>query len=268
MTLFDIAVNASNKQLVNHFDELLGRSIAAGVDKWLMVGTDVEESIENLRIAQVDGDCAHLFCTAGVHPHDAKSVNHDYIEQLRLLQRDRRVVAVGECGLDFNRDFSPRPQQEKVFAEQLALAVELDKPVYMHERDAFERFHAIYSCYGDKIEKGVVHCFTGDKAALTQYLDMGLFIGITGWICDERRGLDLRELIRFIPLDRLMLETDSPFLLPRSLTPKPKSRRNEPAYLVHIAETVADILQLEPQQVFAATYYNSCHFFGVDGVRG
>lgn len=265
MKLFDIAVNAANKQLVNHFEELLGRSVEAGVDKWLMVGTDVDDSREVLDMCQADPDARHLYTTAGVHPHDAKSVSEDYIEQLRILHRNSRVVAVGECGLDFNRDYSPRPQQEKVFAEQLALAGELNKPVFMHERDASERFANIYSQFSEAIPRGVVHCFTGERAALKQYLDMGLYIGITGWICDERRGLDLRELIQYIPLERLMLETDSPFLLPRSLKPKPKSRRNEPAYLVHVAQTIAQILGKDEQTIFDMTYQNSCRFFGIPG---
>lgn len=263
MKLFDIAVNASNKQLIGHFDELLERSIAAGVDKWLMVGTDVEESRDVLKLSKADPQGKHLYCTAGVHPHDAKSVDDDYIEQLRILHRNDRVVAVGECGLDFNRDYSPRPVQEKVFSEQLALAAELGKPVFMHERDASIRFANIYSQFSGDIAKGVVHCFTGEKPALMQYLDMGLYIGITGWICDERRGLELRELLQYIPLDRLMLETDAPFLLPRSLRPKPKSRRNEPAYLTHVAQTVAEILGQDEKTVFDTTYQNSCRFFGV-----
>jgi TatD DNase family protein len=264
MPLFDIAVNASNKQLVNDFEAVLTRSIDAGVDKWLMVGGDVEQSRQVLQMTQADSDGSHLYCTAGVHPHDAKSVDEDYIEQLTELHQNPRVVAVGECGLDFNRDFSPRPQQEKVFAEQLALACRLNKPVYMHERDASERFIDIFTPFADKIPRGVVHCFTGDKNVLTQYLDLGLFIGITGWVCDERRGLPLRELLQYIPLERLMIETDAPFLLPRSLKPKPKSRRNEPAFLPHIAQTIAQILTLDEQLVFDTTYQNSCAFFDVN----
>jgi TatD DNase family protein len=266
--LFDIAVNASNKQLVNDFDGILARSITAGVDKWLMVGCDVEESREVLRLSEQDENGTHLYCTAGVHPHDAKSVSEDYIDQLSELHKNPRVVAVGECGLDFNRDFSPRLQQEKVFAEQLALACKLNKPVYMHERDASRRFIDIITPFADQLANGVVHCFTGEKAALTRYLDLGLSIGITGWVCDERRGLELRELLQYIPLERLMIETDAPFLLPRSLKPKPKSRRNEPAYLPHIAQTIAQILNIDEQLLFDTTYQNSCRFFAVNPGKG
>lgn len=264
MPLFDIAVNAANKQLVQDFEPLLERSIDAGVDKWLMVGTDVDESRQVIELAKNQHYAKHLYCTAGVHPHDAKSVDSDYIEQLRILHQNNSVVAVGECGLDFNRDFSPRPQQEKVFEQQLSLAVDLGKPVYMHERDASERFVKIYSPFSDAINKGVVHCFTGEKPALEQYLDMGLNIGITGWVCDERRGMQLRELIQYIPLERLMLETDAPFLLPRTIKPKPKSRRNEPAYLTYVAKAIAEILDMDLQEVCDLTYQNSCRFFGID----
>jgi TatD DNase family protein len=263
MGLFDIAVNASNKQLIGDFDGLLSRSLDAGVDKWLMVGCDVEQSHNVFTLSQSGSHQQHLYCTAGVHPHDAKSVSDDYIDQLRALHQHSQVVAVGECGLDFNRDFSPRPVQEKVFAQQLALACELHKPVYMHERDAGLRFIDIVTPFIDDLTCGVVHCFTGDKSTLEKYLDLGLSIGITGWVCDERRGLELRELIKYIPLERLMIETDAPFLLPRSLKPKPKSRRNEPAFLPHIAQTIAAILGVDEAVVCQATYHNSCQFFGI-----
>src|SRR5262249_4358658 len=146
-----------------------------------------------------------------------------------------RVRAVGECGLDFNRDFSPRPVQERWFAAQLALAAALDKPVFLHERDAHARFVAILK--EAPPVRGVVHCFTGTRAELDVYLEMGLHIGITGWICDERRGAGLAALVRHVPLDRLLVETDAPFLVPRDLRPRPA--HNEPAFLPHIAQTVA-----------------------------
>lgn len=266
MQIFDIAVNAANKQLVTHLDEIALRSIEAGVDKWLMVAGDVEQAEQTLLLAEQLANNDELgalqtYCTAGVHPHDTKSVSDDFIEQLRLLHQHPQMVAVGECGLDFNRDFSPRPVQESVFEQQLALACELQKPVYMHERDAGERFLAITDQFVDKLTKGVVHCFTGEKETLMHYLDRGFYIGITGWVCDERRGLGLRELIEYIPCDRLMIETDAPFLLPRSLKPKPKSRRNEPCYLPHVAQSIADILQQDLAQFTANCYRNSCEFF-------
>ena len=266
MPIFDIAVNAANKQLVNDLEQIASRSVDAGVDKWLMVAGDVEQAEQCIQLAEQLAANENLhslqtFCTAGVHPHDAKSVSADFIDKLRDLHQHPQMVAVGECGLDFNRDFSPRPLQEKVFEQQLALACELQKSVYMHERDAAERFLAITSQFAEKLAKGVVHCFTGEKDTLMRYLDRGFYIGITGWVCDERRGVELRELIQYIPSDRLMIETDAPFLLPRSLKPKPKSRRNEPCYLPHVAQTLANILNMDVAELEANCYRNSCQFF-------
>jgi TatD DNase family protein len=148
-------------------------------------------------------------------------------------------VAAGECGLDYFRDFSPRPVQRQAFHRQLELAAKMGKPVFLHQRDAHEDFLAILREHRKTLVGGVTHCFTGNAHELTAYLDLGFAIGITGWICDERRGAHLLPLMREIPADRLLLETDGPYLLPRDLSPKPASRRNEPAYLPHITEAVA-----------------------------
>jgi TatD DNase family protein len=268
MPIFDIAVNATNKQLVGDLAQVAQRSVDAGVDKWLLVGGDVAQSHEALALQQqYQTPDLQLYCTAGVHPHDAKSVSENYLTELTALHQNPAVIAVGECGLDFNRDFSPRPQQQRVFAEQLELACQLNKPVYMHERDASACFLDIITPFINRLNRGVVHCFTGDKATLMRYLDLGLYIGITGWVCDERRGIELRELIRYIPLERLMIETDAPFLLPRSLRPKPKSRRNEPAYLPHVAQTIAQILSIDEQQLMKRIYQTSCDFFATTSLR-
>ena len=176
------------------------------------------------------------------------------------------VVAVGECGLDFNRDFSPRPIQQQVFAEQLQLAKAVDKPVYLHERDAFATQIGMLSEHN--ISRGVAHCFTGDTQQLKAYLDLGLYIGITGWVCDERRGQSLQQALGYIPADRLLLETDAPYLLPRTLTPKPKSRRNEPAFLPAIAATVAVLTGTDIATLSAQTLSNSESLFGISFAPG
>ena len=146
---------------------------------------------------------------------------------------------MGECGLDYYRNFSPRAAQQEAFHRQLELATRCGKPVFLHQRDAHEDFVAILREHRPALAGGVAHCFTGGAAELESYLELGLVIGITGWICDERRGAHLLELVRRIPADRLLLETDGPYLLPRDLHPKPASRRNEPVYLPHIAAAVA-----------------------------
>ena len=218
MQLIDIGVNLTHPSLARERDAVLARAYAAGVCQMVLTGTSLEESEQALNFCrELDEDGSRLFSTAGVHPHDASSWNADSARQLRALLQEAPVRAVGECGLDFNRDFSPRPQQEKALEEQLALAVELQLPVFLHEREAGERLSAILRQFRDQLPAAVVHCFTGDKATLYGYLDLDLHIGITGWICDERRGTHLHALMRDIPAGRLMLESDAPYLLPRSL---------------------------------------------------
>ncbi len=240
MQLIDIGVNLTHPSFAEYRQALLERAYAAGVQRLILTGTSLAESQNALALCQqLDANSEHLFSTAGIHPHDASSWNSDSYNELTALLKDPRVRAVGECGLDFNRDFSPRVQQEKVLEQQLALAVELQLPVFLHERDADERLLAIVRDFRDQLSAAVVHCFTGEKRALFNYLDMDLHIGITGWICDERRGSHLHPLVKEIPRTRLMLESDAPYLLPRSLRPKPKNGRNEPAFLTEVLREVA-----------------------------
>ena len=180
-----------------------------------------------------------------------------------MLAQHPQVVAIGECGLDFNRNYSPHPDQEKWFAAQIELAIEAKKPLFLHSRDAFPRFSELIKEYKNKMPKAVAHCFTGGKAELHSYLELGLYVGITGWICDERRGAHLVELVRDIPADRLMLETDSPYLTPRDLRPQPRARRNEPAHLPHILRAVARALGKPADQLAAETTRNARTFFGL-----
>ncbi|MCE6976033.1 hydrolase TatD [Pseudomonas frederiksbergensis] len=240
MQLIDIGVNLTNPSFTDKHQAVLDRAYAAGVCQLVLTGTSVEGSEQALELCQqLDESAQRLFATAGIHPHSASDWNADSDQRLRSLLKEPNVVAVGECGLDFNRDFSPRPQQEKVLEEHLAMAVELQLPVFLHERDASQRLLEILRDYRDQLPAAVVHCFTGEKKALFSYLDLDLHIGITGWICDERRGTHLHPLVREIKRGRLMLESDAPYLLPRSLRPKPKNGRNEPAYLTEVLREVA-----------------------------
>jgi TatD DNase family protein len=252
MQLIDIGVNLTNASFAHIQPQVLERAYAAGVCQLLLTGTRIDGSEQALELCeQLDDTALRLFATAGVHPHSASDWNADSEQRLGALLAHPRLRAVGECGLDFNRDFSPRAQQEKVFERHLALAVEHRLPVFIHERDANQRLLDILKDYRDQLTAAVVHCFTGEQQALFSYLDLDLHIGITGWICDERRGTHLHPLVREIPRGRLMLESDAPYLLPRSLRPKPKSGRNEPAYLPevlrevarHRGETEADLAQ-------------------------
>jgi TatD DNase family protein len=257
--LVDIGANLSHDSFRHDLPAVLERARAAGVAQIVVTGASESESQAAHDIA-----CAYpgvLSSTAGVHPHLAREWSDSSAAVIRDLARSPTVVAVGEAGLDFNRDFSPRPVQEKVFAAQLEIAVELGMPVFMHERDAHARFVAILGEYRGQLGPAVIHCFTGEAAELDRYLEMDLHVGITGWICDERRGTHLRELVPRIPLERLMLETDSPYLLPRDLRPRPRSRRNEPMHLAHILETVAACRAMDAAQLAAATTRTARTFF-------
>jgi TatD DNase family protein len=246
--LVDIGVNLSHRQLRPDLPAVLARAREAGVTQLLATGTSVAGSRE---VAQLAADHPDVFATAGVHPHAAKECDASTMGTIGALLEAPRVVAVGECGLDYDRDFSPRPVQRQWFAAQLALACERGLPVFLHERSAHVDFAAILAEHRPQLTGGVVHCFTGTGDELDTYLALDMHIGITGWICDERRGLHLREIVDRIPPDRLLIETDAPFLLPRTLRPKPKSRRNEPSYLVHVLQTVAEAVGRPVAQVAA-----------------
>jgi TatD DNase family protein len=256
--IVDIGVNLAHRSFQADRKEVIGRAFAAGVQTLIVTGTSLAGSQEAQRIAREYP--GQLFATAGVHPHDSRNCTEDTILELRRLATHREVVALGECGLDFNRDFSPRPQQEKWFEAQVALAEELQMPLFLHERDAQRRFCEILAAARKKAP-AVLHCFTGTREELKAYLDMGLHVGITGWICDERRGMHLRELVKEIPLDRLMIETDAPFLVPRTMQTKPKDGRNEPAFLPFVLQMVADCLGKPVTEVAEMTTRTANNFF-------
>ncbi|MBP8221112.1 MAG: 3'-5' ssDNA/RNA exonuclease TatD, partial [Aeromonadaceae bacterium] len=249
--MIDIGLNLSNPQFDADRDAVVQRARDAGVEALILTGTDLAESRAAAELAQRWP--GYAFSTAGVHPHDARHWDEPSGDALRQLAMLPQVVAIGECGLDFNRDFSPRPAQEAAFSAQLALAAELQLPVFMHCRDAHARFVALLEPWLPRLPAAVLHCFTGNGDELAECLALGLHIGITGWVCDERRGEELRALVPRIPADRLMIETDAPYLLPRDLSPKPKSRRNEPAFLAHIAATIADLRGESVEQLLRHT---------------
>ncbi len=257
--LTDIGVNLMHRSFHGDREEVVKRADTHGVSRIVITGTSLRSSEEAARYA--GQHAGKLYATAGVHPHDAKNCREDTIEKLRELAALSQVVAIGECGLDYNRNFSPRDVQRRWFTEQIRLAQELDLPLFLHERDAFADFYALVKEL--QVRKAVVHCFTGSQAELKAYVDLGFYIGITGWICDERRGRHLRELVRTIPLDRLMIETDAPFLTPRDLAEKPKDGRNEPAFLPHILQAVAASMGKPAEDVARATTANAERFFSL-----
>jgi TatD DNase family protein len=256
--VIDVGANLTHAAFRADLDKVVARARDAGVAPIVVTGTTVDGSRSALEIASR----FDLYATAGVHPHHARDCTPATIAELRSIASHSRVVAIGECGLDFNRNYSPHPDQEKWFVAQLELGIELGKPLFLHSRDAHPRFAEILEHH--KVKKAVAHCFTGGKEELRAYLDLGLYIGITGWICDERRGRHLLELVREIPRDRLLLETDSPYLTPRDLRPQPRARRNEPAFLPHIAQTVSRAVGRTVAEVAAETSRNARTLFAID----
>lgn len=225
----------------------------------VFTGSSLQGSQDAIELAATGP--GRFFATAGVHPHHATEYSDAVHEGIAGLLSHESVVAVGECGLDYYRNFSPREQQQIAFEQQLAIAADTGKPVFLHQRDAHDDFMEIIRPFASRISRGVAHCFTGGARELEDYLGLDLYIGITGWICDERRGSHLKSLVPLIPDDRLLIETDAPYLLPRTLQPKPKSRRNEPAYLREVLRAVAATLNRSEEDVASSTTANAERFF-------
>lgn len=261
MKIIDIGINLMHRSFNEDREQVMQSAIEVGICPLIITGTSERSSIIAAKYAsEYPGK---LYCTAGVHPHDAKSCTPETIKTLERLTGKDPVVAIGECGLDYNRDFSPRDVQRKYFEAQIELACKTGLPLFLHERDAFEDFLKILERYKADISNMVVHCFTGKKDELLAYLELGCHIGITGWICDERRGKHLIDLVKLIPQNKLMIETDAPFLTPRNLEEKPKDGRNEPKFLVHILDELAYHLDEDIEDLADRTYQNTKSFFNI-----
>ena len=258
----DIGVNLTNNRFDQDRQQVIEQAESVGVLAQIVTGTNLQESLQAQQLCRQYP--TQLFSTAGCHPHDAKNFAADHLQRLGDLLTDPKVVAVGECGLDFNRDFSPRDTQLEVFEKQLILATKCNKPVFLHERDAFDQQIQLLTQYRDQLCGAVVHCFTGNKEQLIAYIDLDLHIGITGWVCDERRGQELQQIVHLIPDDKLMLETDAPYLTPRNMRPRPKSSRNLPKYLPHIAAEVAAIRKTSLEHLSEQCFNNTVQFFNLD----
>lgn len=259
----DIGANLTSKRFKRDLESVLQDSQTAGVSQIVLTGTSEADSRNASDI------CTRypglLFSTAGIHPHHASDFDatRTRAELERLCEHDH-VVAVGECGLDFNRDFSPREDQRKCFQGHLDLAANNRLPLFLHERDAFDEFHLMMREQRDRISKAVVHCFTGALKNAKAYLDLDLHLGITGWICDQRRGAHLRDVVKQIPVKRLMIETDCPYLAPKDV--RPKINRNEPKYLPHILKTIAACRDEPVEELAFQIAETTREFFGLPHV--
>lgn len=255
MPWFDAGVNLFDDRMPA--EETITLAGQAGVNRLCLITTHPNEWAEAEALYQQYPDT--LCYTLGIHPHHAKDAKPEHWDTLVAMAASPGVVAIGECGLDYNRDFSPRPVQRAVFEKQLSIAVALNKPVYLHERDAFEDQCTLLNQHLSLLPGGIAHCFTGNATQIQAYLGMGLYIGITGWLCDEKRGGALRDAVQHLPLDKLILETDAPYLYPKTL--KPRRRNNSPAYLPHVGQTLATLLSQRIENIEQASYTNSLTLF-------
>ena len=263
--LTDIGANLTHESFAHDLDEVLMRAARSGVPRCIATGTTVAGSKAALQTAGQHPGI--VWATVGIHPHHAGEFSASTAAQLRELLRHPHAVAVGECGLDYCRNYAPSGDQRLAFEGQLQLAAACGKPLFLHQRDAHDEFLRMLRDYWPSLSGGVAHCFTGGQAELDDYLGLGLYIGITGWICDERRGEDLRKAAAGLPLDRLLLETDAPYLLPRTLSPKPRTRRNEPAYLTEVQRVVAECMRQPVEVIAAASSANAERLFRLESAR-
>jgi len=259
----DIGANLTNNRFDHDLTDVLERAKHAGVHRHIITGTSLQTSQAALDLCLNSSLSTLRYATAGIHPHDASENTDMTWPALRQLWHHPKVVAIGETGLDFNRNFSSPTQQLDSFEKHLQAATELQLPMFLHARDADDAFLELLNHYRSGLNKAVLHCFTGSQTFLKQVLKLDLHIGITGWICDERRGQHLQEAVKLIPNDRLMLETDAPYLLPRDMRPKPKSSRNEPAYLPHILQKVAQCRGQSTASLAIETESTVTDFFGL-----
>ena len=261
LTLIDIGANLAHDSFDADRAQVIERGRAAGVAAMIVTGSTLDDSEKAIAVCRRHPES--LRATAGTHPHHATTLKDGDAGRLADLLADPMVVAAGECGLDYFRNFSPPNEQRRAFELQLALGEQLGRHLFLHQRDANADFIAMLRAHPESARRSVLHCFTAGPGELEDCLALGLSIGITGWICDERRGQGLREAAPRIPPDRLMLETDAPYLLPRTIKPKPAHHRNEPATLPTILAETARCRGEEPDVLAASTTANACRFFGL-----
>jgi TatD DNase family protein len=261
--MIDIGANLAHDSFDEDRPEVVQRALDAGVTQLVITGSSNDSNKQALALAREYPGV--MYSTAGVHPHHASEYNDISHAIIRECIEAPECVAVGECGLDYFRNFSPRDAQLSAFKRQLDIAAESGLPVFLHQRDAHEDFVDVLQARRADISRAVAHCFTGEEDALRTYIDMDLYVGITGWICDERRGGHLQDIVGLIPNERLLIETDAPYLLPRSLRPKPKSRRNEPAYLPEVLRVIAAARGQSETDIAEQTTANAQRFFAIPG---
>ena len=259
--LFDIGANLLDSQLIKNFDSIVSKSIENNIRKIVITSSHINDTYEAKKLIDQHPDI--LYTTVGFHPHNAKDFSESHLEKMMELCKHEYVKAIGECGLDYKRNFSRKDDQIHCFIKHLELATLIDLPMFLHERDAYNDFVILLKDHIHLIEDVVVHCFTGNKKSLKSYLDLGCYIGITGWITDPKRGYHLHDLIKYIPSDKLMIETDSPYLMPFNY-PVSNKKYNEPSNLKYVLDAIASILKKDKNILAKEIYNNSCRFFNIN----
>lgn len=256
MAWFDAGVNLLDPRFEP--STIVSQALAAGVSRMCVIATQPDEWAMAQQLYQQFPNA--LIYTIGIHPHYAKVVTSDTYDSLISFAQNPGCVAIGECGLDFNRNFSPQDIQRQVFIEQLNIAKQLDKPIYLHERDAFDtQLKCLEHVFAQQPIDGIAHCFTGNAQQLKTYVAKGLYIGITGWLCDHKRGQDLRNAVTHLPSSNLILETDSPYLFPKTV--RPRQRNNTPALIPAIAQEYAQITENDLNEIELLSYNNAVSLF-------
>jgi TatD DNase family protein len=258
MRLFDSHCHLDDPCYENEFQPVIERARQSGVEALLIAGIDLKSSQAAARIA---GSHKGIYAAVGIHPHDAKTCNEEILAELRILAQNPKVKAWGEIGLDFNRMFSPRKIQEEWFVRQLQAADDLNLPLIFHERDSNGRLIALLNQHPRPQRHAVVHCFSGSTAELMVYLDLGFFIGITGILTLAQRGRDLRRQVLEIPAERLLIETDAPYLTPSPQ--KNQTRRNEPAFVRSVLLKLAEVRKEDPGDLADTIWDNPCRLFRI-----
>ena len=252
--MFDIGANLTSSHFSKDLDVVLNDSLTAGVEKICITSSNLDD-VKNAK--KISEKYKNLYYSVGFHPHNAKDFKIEFLKDMSVYLNDPKAICLGEMGLDFNRNFSSKEEQILCFESQLSLANSISKPLFLHQRDAHEEFLSVLDNHKFN-QKLIVHCFTGNLSELEEYLKRDFYIGITGWVCDLKRGKELRKCINQIPEDKLLIETDSPYLSPRK-----KIRRNEPKFLIDVAEEVATLRQETKESIIKSSYENSLNFFNL-----
>ena len=257
--MIDIGANLTHKSFDHDMDDVIKRSLDAGIEKIIVTASSIEDTKKAIELTEQYSNT--LWATAGVHPHNAKDVEEQTEVKLKQLLTHQKIVAIGEIGLDYCRNFSEPNEQKQIFKIQLDIAVENSLPVFLHQRDSHQDFVEILKDYQSHLIGGVAHCFTEGSIELKDYLDLGLYIGVTGWLCDPRRNQNLIDAMQYIPIDRLLIETDAPYLMPKALEKELKTRRNEPCFLPHVAQAVAEYKKIDIGELALITSQNAERLF-------